>query len=304
MFSKSPLLSEWAFLLFLLILFVSVSSAKSLYVNMINPDYVNSYKIQGSILQYQTTTNCRRSDPVGLALDPCSGYAFLTSEYSNYVDLFNAKSMIFEGTPTQTPAGAGIVFDKNRQKLYVVERTTQHLFVYLWKPELKTLFPEDIRELSGLGGQGAYGIDVDRQNRELYVTNAENTVHRYDINNWTHKGSIPITIDHNQAVGIAIDSKRHYMYTGSFTGGSGSHTYLVRTDINDPNNPMFSEKNAGAYVIGLAMDEDTGYLYVGTATKDFSEYNIRVYNTLTWPSDPWFCCEQRHKWSGGNVFRG
>jgi hypothetical protein len=76
------------------------------------------------------------------------------------------------------------------------------------------------------------------------------------------------------------------MYTGSFTGGSGSHTYLVRTDINDPNNPTSSEKNAGAYVIGLAIDEDTGFLYVGTT--DNTTDTIRVYNTLTWPSDPCF----------------
>jgi len=150
---------------------------------------------------------------------------------------------------------------------------------------LKTLFleGETYKELSDLGGDGAWGIDIDKQKNELYVTNSTNVVHRYDTNSWEHKGSVPIVVDSTprQAVGIAIDSNRHYMYTGAFYGTGGYHYNLVRTDINDPNNPTSTEKYIGAFVIGLAIDEDTGYLYATTSSNQ-----ILVFNTLTWPSDP------------------
>jgi len=271
-------------------IFPRSGQAKSLYVAMHVNSSVKAYKIQGSNVQYQTSAYYR--DAIGLALDPDSWTIFTTAEWSKNINLLNAKTMVFEETPITidgTSSLSGIVFDQNKQKLYVVDRTTQHLFVYLWNNELKALFPESesyvlLSEVLG----GAWGIDIDKQKGELYVTNSTNTVHRYDTNSWEHKGSIPIVVNSiaRSAVGIAIDSQRRYMYTGSFTGIEGSHYYLVRTNINDPNNPTSSEMNVGAYVTGLAMDEETGYLYVGTTTSDYSTMDIRVYNTLTWPSEP------------------
>jgi len=89
---------------------------------------------------------------------------------------------------------------------------------------------------------------LDEGNGRFYVTNATSTVHYYDTASWDHEGAIDIVVNSNprEAVGIDIDSTNHYMYTGSFHGTGGYHTFLVRTDISDINNPSFTEKPIGA----------------------------------------------------------
>jgi parallel beta-helix repeat protein len=269
--------------------FALAGQSKSLYVNVIDPGTVKAYKIVGDHIQHQTDAQnlvYYGNSPVGITLDPDSGIAFITYEGMNVIELLNAKTMVsLQKITTVSDAFnlSGIAFDQSKQKLYVVYRPTNHLFVYFWNARTKTLEMEGgtykiLNEIAQ-----TYGLALDNDNNSLYVTDGTNTVNRYNTGTWQHKGSIPIVVGSTpmEAVGIAIDSQRRYMYTGSFTGQYGSHTYLVRTNIADPNNPSFSEKNIGAYVIGLAIDEETGYLYV-TAENN----TLHVYNTLTWPSDP------------------
>jgi len=101
---------------------------------------VNAYKIQGSDVQFQTSTNY--SEAISLALDPDSWTIFTTAEGLNRIYLLNAKTMIFEETPTvvefyPVPNLAGIVFDQSKQKLYVIDRGISHLYVFF--SELLTL---------------------------------------------------------------------------------------------------------------------------------------------------------------------
>ena len=284
------------FALFLLI--PNPTEGKSLYVDVIEPQEVRAYKIVGDYIQYQTNVQNLASHgggPVGLAIDPGTGIGFVTYETSieqpgvYAIEMFNARTMVSLQNPIDTLLNnlAGIAFDSQKQKLYVMSRGTNNLLVYLWNARRKQLFleGETYKVLAEVAPPyRAYGIALDSESGLLYVTDRTNTVKFYDTSAWQYKGSIPIVVSGNtrEAVGIAIDSKRHYMYTGSFYGTGGYHYYIVRTDISDPNNPSFSEKYIGAYAIGLAVDEDTGLLYVGVSPP----YAIRVYNTLTWPSDP------------------
>ncbi len=267
------------------------TQAKSLYVitkhlyNIVTAYDINDYKIENPV-------NVKNLDdhggPVGLALDPDSETLFVTYEGSNIIEMVNAKTMISEQNPvTVTGASSlsGMAFDQSKQKLYVVDRKTYHLFVFLWNPFIKTLTLEGgtYKTLYNLESPYAYGIALDESKERLYVTDATNKVKYYDTATWDYKGSIDIVVNSNprKAVGIAVDP--NYLYTGAFTGQEGLHPYLVRTDITDINSPVSTEYPVGNYVIGISADEDTGLFY---ATTKKSGHDIEVYNTATFPSDP------------------
>jgi DNA-binding beta-propeller fold protein YncE len=217
---------------------------------------VAAYKINGSQIEAQTTASGlpnRGEGAVGLALDPESETLFVTHEKGSVaidkIDLIDAKIMQVEQGPATAPGAenlAGVVFDESKQKLYAVDRGSNKLFVYQWDPMTKSLALEGGTYKSLLYG-GAMGIALDGANGYILVTNATNIVRYYDTNDpdFAYKGSIEIAVSGNsrEAVGIAIDSTRRYMYTGSFTGSSGQHYCVVRTDINDINSPTFTEND-------------------------------------------------------------
>lgn len=260
-------------LTYLFIVFVVITAfgqtvqGKSVYViTNIGTGTIKAYDIQVDQIEYQATAEnleCQGVGAIGLALDPDSQILFVTYEDSGIIEMLNAKTMISEENPVAVPGAsnlAGIAFDQDKQKLYVVERENVKLFVYLWDPLTKTLTLEGgtYKTLPNLPSPYAYGIALDESNDRLYVTNSTNTVYRYDTNdpNFGYKGSIDVVVNGNarQAVGIAVDPNRAYLYTGVFYGEYGPHTYLVRTDINDVNNPSFTEKDVGANVIGITAE--------------------------------------------------
>jgi hypothetical protein len=281
-------------IIIILALLTGTTLAKSVYAIIDRYSTVAAYDIQGDQIAGPDATAQNLphygGGAVGLALDPDSEILFVTYEASNIIEMVNAKTMVSEQNPITVPGASnlsGITFDQTKQKLYVMEREDNRLYVYLWSPFTHTLILEGdtykILENIGTYPYGAYGIALDESSERLYVTDATNTVKYYETTNWDYKGSINIVVNSNprKAVGIDIDPNRCYLYTGSFTGQSGDHTFLVRTDITDINNPLFTEHNVGAYVIGVAADEDTGLVYVTTKHED-----IEVYNTSTFPSDP------------------
>jgi uncharacterized repeat protein (TIGR01451 family) len=276
--------------------FFETIQAKSLYVITKHlENKLSAYYIQGDHIYYQVTIDVTKgsgSGAVGLALDNDSSTLFITYEGTNIIVMVNAKTMISEENPVTVPGVSasglsGIAFDHSKQKLYVLNRRDNKLYVYLWNSLTKTLTLEGgtYKILYNIGTypNGAYGIALDESNGFLYVSDSTNTVRYYNTTTWEYKGSISIVVGSTprQVVGIAIDSTRRYMYTGSFTGVSGDHKFLVRTDISDINSPVFTEHDVGAYVIGVTTDQDTGLIYVTTKNED-----IEVYNTATFPSDP------------------
>jgi hypothetical protein len=286
---KKLAVSVLSLIIFALVM-LSIAKAKSVYV-ITNHSYstVKAYDIQDDQIQYQANAENladRSSGAVGLALDPDSQILFVTYEGSNIIEMVNAKTMISEENPLTVPGAsslAGIAFDQGKQKLYVVKRQDNRLYVYLWNSITKTLILEGdtYKTLENIGTypNGAYDIALDENKGRLYVSNATSTVHYYDTNSWNDVNSVYVN---RLAVGIAIDSKNHYMYTGAFTGSGGHHYFLVRTDINDINSPTFTEKNIGAYVLGITTDPCTGLIYITT-----SNYRIEVHDTNNFAALPY-----------------
>ncbi len=281
-------------IIFVLVMF-SIAQAKSVYVITDRASTIKAYDIQSDQIEEQAAAEnlAVHGGAVGLALDPDSETLFVTYEGSNVIEMVNAKTMVSEENPVSVPGGsslAGIAFDQYKQKLYVVKRQDNRLYVYLWNPVRKKLTLEgDIyKTLENIGTYpyGAWGIALDKSSNSLYVTSSTNTVYYYDTNdpNFGCKGFINIDVNSiaRQAVGIAVDSTNRYMYTGSFTGGYGQHYYLVRTDINDVNNPLFKEKPIGAHVIGITTDPCTGLIYITT-----SNYHIEVHDTNNFDALPY-----------------
>jgi len=287
MHSIKHVISSKSIVLFILIVFSSESAhARSVYVITDWASTVKAYDIQGDRIVEQATAENLQSHgdgAVGLALDPYSETLFVTYEGSNIIEMVNAKTMVSEENPVTVPGVislAGIAFDHKKQKLYIVERYTDKLFVYLFDPASKALTLEGgaYKTLYYLGGLGAFGIAIDESSKRLYVSNTTSTVHYYDTNSWNHIDSVDVN---RGAVGIAVDPNRHYLYTGSWSGTSGDHTFLVRTDISDINDPTNDEYNVGDYVIGLTTDVQTGLVYITDKSNE-----IKIFDTSIFPSDP------------------
>ncbi|MDH4241932.1 MAG: hypothetical protein OEW48_20420, partial [Phycisphaerae bacterium] len=271
--------------LILIVLFTHTAHARSVYVITDYESTIKAYDIQGDQIVEQSTAEnlANHGGAVGLALDPGSEMLFVTYEGSNIIEMVNAKTMISEENPVTVPGAsnlAGIAFDNTKRKLYVVQRGDYKLFVYLWNPVDKTLTLEGgtYKILYGLLSPYAYGIALDENKEQLYVSNTTSTVHYYDTNSWNHIDSVDVS---RGAVGIAVDPNRHYLYTGSWSGTGGDHTFLVRTDISDINNPTCDEYDVGVCVVGLTTDEQTGLVYITDQS-----YEIKIFNTSTFPSDP------------------
>ncbi|MDM8562680.1 hypothetical protein QUF54_04925 [Candidatus Marithioploca araucensis] len=113
--------------------------AKSLYVNKdLNANSpISAYDIQpDGCLSYQMTSSPTRYGGVGLGIDTDSETLFVTFEGSGTLDMVDANTLAILGRVTAPNATnlAGIVVDQDRQKVYAVDRNTNHLYVYSWVP--------------------------------------------------------------------------------------------------------------------------------------------------------------------------
>jgi len=125
--------------------FAATAEGRSVYAITDRDSNVSAYDISGVTIEYRasdTDLPHHGSGAVGLALDPESGILFVTYEDSNAIEMLNAKTMLYEENPEAVPGAtsrAGIVFDQAKQKLYVVKRQDNRVYVHLWDPASKTL---------------------------------------------------------------------------------------------------------------------------------------------------------------------
>jgi len=263
--------------------------AKSVYaITNHRSSILTAYHINGTKIDYQTNIQVDWGEgAVGLALDPYSGTLFVTYDDGDKIELIDARAIEEIKYILTTDELAGIVFHQSQQKLYAAAREGYELYVYLWNAASKTLTLEDgtYKELEHT--DTAYGLALDEGADRLFVTDGTKTVRYYDANdpNFGYLGAIPIVVDGNdrEAVGIAFyddNQGNKCLYTGAYVHQELNH-FLVRTNINDINNPTFAEKDIGSSVIGVGVDEDTGLVYVTDTNQ-----NIEVYNDSTFPSDP------------------
>jgi len=114
-----------------------------------NPTPISTYDVQSSPthLVFQATANvpALAGGAVGLGLDDDSGKLFVTYEGSNTIQLVDATTFAVL-TTTSAPSAtnlAGILVDHNANKIYTVDRETNHLYVYTWVSATNTLTLDD-----------------------------------------------------------------------------------------------------------------------------------------------------------------
>ncbi len=252
------------FLTILTLAFCWNGYAKSLYVIAdINqsPSPIQAYDIQGTNLVYQATYNVPHHGygAVGLAIDADAAILFVTYENSNIIQLVDAVTMTGISS-TSAPAAnnlAGIVVDHDKNRVYTMNRKTNHLYVYDWDPNTYTLTLVGGTYTVLPGVYQAYGIALDEDNDILYVGDNSTVVKAFYTSDWSAAGQY--TISHN-ATGIAIDYINQIFYTGSGAPYSSNYN-LSKYDLNTNTETTV---NVGSPVLGVAVDQATGLVYCTT----------------------------------------
>ncbi|GAI85197.1 unnamed protein product, partial [marine sediment metagenome] len=208
-----------------------------------------------------------------------------------------AKSMEYVDVVTATGASnlAGIVVDQSKQKVYVVDRWGNKLYIYNWYPKIPELVLDgDPIELDGIvvgSPGGTWGLALDEENNRLWVTSNETKVRFYDTSDWSHDPDTDyITVSH-AAVGIAIDVENQIVYTGAIRGNEHMLSkYVISTGTETPLDVRNLESGTyDDYVLGLAVDQDTSLIYatIGNKSSGGSE-RLVVFDpnlTLQWASN-------------------
>jgi len=261
---------------------------------------LKAYEIQGDQIQFQeyVEVDDYAFGAVDVTCDSNSEHLFITYEGSTRIVWASAKTLQQEGyidlrdyNPS-VESLAGIVADEEKQTEYVVGRSTNNLYILSWNEDEERLVLMDPDNPTQPYTEGnayvtlenmdyAYGLSVD--GNRLYVTNNTSTIHFYDTDTWTHLGTRNVG---RKAMDIAVDPNNGehpaYLYAGGFQppAGGGSHTYLIKHNLEDPNSGNHIEKDIGAVAIGLAVDPDTGLVYVTI----FDNGKVCVYDCSS--SDP------------------
>jgi 6-phosphogluconolactonase (cycloisomerase 2 family) len=255
--------------------FTKIVQAKSVYVISNTEDSnVAAYKIQGTTLTHQVDYICQSdvsvdTGAVGVAVDESEygQFLFVTFEDGNLIELVNAKAMQYVDAVVAPQANnlAGIVVNKEKSKVYVVNRFTNHLYVYSWNAEAKTLTLDlpDPYYVELQDSYEAYGIAFDYENNRLYVADDTNTIKCYDANdpNWSKLEDFTFSIT-DTAVGIAVDVNNQHVYTGA--SQLGSSTYITKYDLGTDSEDREDRNDVGSPVLGIAVDQETSLVYLTT----------------------------------------
>jgi 6-phosphogluconolactonase (cycloisomerase 2 family) len=267
--------------------YAETTHAKSLYViSDTDNSQMQTYKIDGTGLIHQTDYTFDTWGPVGLAIDESSygAFLFVTFENTGQIKIIDAKTMQCVGSVNATGASnlAGIVVDKGKRKVYVINRQYGgYLYVYSWDAQDTSLTPDfeypyyvQLQDCSV-----GYGLALDEQNGRLYVGDNTYTVKYYNTDDWSKVGEFTIG---DTVVGIAIDVENQYVYTGSWQFGSYG-VYLTKYELSTG---LETYVNVGSPVVGIAVDQQTGLVYLTTYGSSDDEYypnppqdRILVYNS-------------------------
>ena len=225
-----------------------------------SPCPINSYDIQGNSLVFQTqqTVPDIAGGAVGLAIDTISKTLFVTYEFSSTINLMDAQFMTHIGSTTAPGASdlAGTVYDHDNQRLYAIDRNTNHLYVYSWNAATTTLTLIGGSYTSIPGTSDGYGLALDALNDILYVGNhSGGNVSYYNTSNLNVLGG-SISTSHTPT-GVAIDVPNQIVYScsGGPYGGQTISKVVLSTMTE-------TTTNYGSTTLGVAVNQISGYLYV------------------------------------------
>ena len=275
--------------------FSTVKAQKSVFIisKHSNPSHAQAYAIDGNELTYQAdvdistyNTYDQGAGAVGNAVWPQKELMFVTYESSPMIVWASTKTLQKVGEfDTDVTNLSGIAVDEDKEKIYVVRRYYDDLYVYSFDDVNNTLVLDNHYDLVVPSGSlSAWGIALDETNDLLYISTNTKTVHVYDTSDWSHDHPIDIEVGGTDrpAVGIAVDPNRGYLYTGHWE----YHNYLVRTDTASPYTSTEVEIEGDYYsqsLIGVDVDEETGLVYCTTYHNDFRVYdsNLSLQDTET-----------------------
>jgi len=256
-------------------------AAKSVFIisKHAEPSQAQAYAINGTQIDYQAQVDIDTYNPgygaVGNAVWSDKELMFVTYEESPMIVWASTKTLKKVGEfDTGIYDLAGIAIDTNREKIYIVQRETNNLYVYSFNQANNALVLDNHYILEVPSGYlNAWGLALDETNSLLYISTDTERVHVYKTTDWSYDHYIDINVGgtNRQAVGIAIDPIRGYLYTGDWD----THTYLVRTNIVTQASVEVEVTNGwyGMQVIGIDVDEATGLVYCTTYHHDFRVYD-------------------------------
>jgi DNA-binding beta-propeller fold protein YncE len=218
----------------------------------------------GTVNKQATYTLQHATDPAGVAIHNGKNLLFLTSEFSNGVEIVDPITLTYYGVSSGPSDLAGIDVDDMKDLVYTVGRMTGVLYIFKWDDTTKQLDLQNTVSLPNCSQ--ALGIALDETRNILWVADTPNQrVRAYDLN------SDPISEDTDRSftpsfkpVDIAVDRKRNLVYSVSMYGGASlpSGTGSLLLSKWDVANNTESTVDMGAYGVGVAVDEVSGYVYV------------------------------------------
>ncbi|MCC6157561.1 MAG: hypothetical protein IT350_05865 [Deltaproteobacteria bacterium] len=210
----------------------------------------------------------RDDGAVGIGVDPVNAHMFVT--YEN-LDLTVGVVDVYDATDA-TPLGqislvgttnlAGIDVHAGRGVMYVVDRCMPTIYTF----DTDTFQPIDSWDMPT--SSCAYGIDVIDEEDLIFVADASNTVHWYDIDTHEEVGSATLTYP---SASIAVDYSEGYpvIYTSCVDGQSeiappGDVPYLVKYNTNtDTQTTYYLGANQSGRGIGLDVVNRRAYIAAG-----------------------------------------
>ncbi len=291
--TRSRLTTAFIVSLFLVTIFLTgTASAKSLYaIASINqsPSPINAYNINADGTLAPPVTHlvpARALGAVGisayidrdaLGVPTGEGTLFITYESSNEIQLVDAATMTGDPGDTVSAPGAsnlaGIVYDRTKEKVYTVDRNTNHLYVYTYDPVMVTLTLDEGTYVPLPNVSGAHGLALDVENGLLYVGDLTETVKVFSTDDWSFAREFTVS----QAVmGIALDLKGGFVYTGNAYPGFGSLGLLCKYDLNTNTETTLNISTITGVadnVVGLAVDNTLGdapnLVYISTGDQGY-----------------------------------
>lgn len=263
----------------LALLIAGAASAKSMYVISGLSRPLKSYDIGGNgKLTYQAQNNITyySGGAVDLTIDTDSKVLFVVYEFSNRINIVDATTMKSLGTTTM-PMGsaraAGIVYDHTNKRLYAAYRGYGKVFSFAWNAVTKKLTYLGTFGLSSC--RNIHGLALDEANGIMYAGCVSKALRYYNVNNnFSHMGYLSVA--HN-AVGVAVDTTRNYLWTGGNSQGTYGNASLCRHNLVTHANTCTLNN---VYARGVAVDSDTGYVYVTSPRNGTSNGgHLKVYDS-------------------------
>ncbi|MDY6986725.1 MAG: hypothetical protein SWQ30_01605 [Thermodesulfobacteriota bacterium] len=235
---------------------------------------------------------------------PDDGIVFVTFENleeaaSANIEMFRAVSGDYLGNAQVAGAQdlAGVVVDQAEQRLYVLDRFTNHLYVYdivvgstvelIPIPGLPIKLSNIIGQRSKIyfANKGAVGLALDEDRDRLFVTDITPIVRYYDTNTWAELGSFDMNnvndrpwwevmaAKNAKAISIAYDPEQQLV----FVGGGYRHDYYLRKYDMKKGSATFLNLSIvpGMGAMGLVFDPESDLLYV---TTGYEGDDLRIFD--------------------------